>query len=151
MRRVLTAIMGGMIGCVAGGVFGVTVGICLAPTREPRQPLAHEWYMMAVLQCAFWSIVGGGIIGTIAGAYRERECIWLLFAGLCVGLIAGYIAWDLNVLDGGNPNRPSARSYYGMVIIVPALAGAILGEAIGVIWSEIRIDLRERASRRKAS
>jgi MFS family permease len=139
--------LGGMLGAGGGVIFGVALGILIGPTPEPdpRQRLAHEWYAMAVLQYAFGSAVGGLVLGSILGAYAQREVFWLAITGLFLGLIVGCLAWHYDILETGVNPRPSRRSYNGLIIVVPTLALANLGALVGIIYCEARADLRRQA------
>src|SRR4051812_17949522 len=109
MAKIAAMFAGALIGAISGEVFGIALGYLLAPAAEPRQPLAHEWYMMAIFGYAFWSAIGGMILGLILNCFQNRQTTWFALAGLVVGGLVGYIVWD-------NGPSPPHHSYTGMTI-----------------------------------
>lgn len=123
-------ILWALYGGIAGVAFGVAIGFLLAPTREPGQPLRHEWYMMAIMSYAFWSAVGGAILGSILGAFPKPKTFWVALVGMVIGGMLGYLVWK-------NGPIPPDHAYTGHTIIWITFASAILGGVIGAIWSVV--------------
>lgn len=120
MNRIAEAFLGAMLGALAGGGFGIIQGCLLAPAVEPKAKLAHEWYMLAVFAYAFWSAIGGAILGCVLAAVSQRKMTIYAASGLVVGGIVGCIVWTSGPV-------PPHHAYTGLTIIGCTFGGGILG------------------------
>jgi len=142
MNRIADAFLGTMLGTVAGGGFGIVLGYLLAPAVDPKHPLAHEWYMLAVFAYAFWSAIGGAILGCILAAASQRRMTDYAAGGLFAGGVVGCIVWIIGPF-------PPHHAYTGLTIIGLTFGGGILG-IMGAALTPTTSSVRPNDARRGA-
>lgn len=126
MSRIADGFLGAMLGALAGGGIGIILGFLLAPTVDPKAKLEHEWYIMAVFAYAFWSAIGGAILGCVLAAASDRRMTAYTASGLVVGGVVGCIFWNIGPF-------PPYHDYAGLPIIGFTFGGGILGTVCSAI------------------
>src|SRR5262245_41723391 len=77
-------------GASIGLIGGFLIALLNTPARNPAQPTANEWYVIAILASGFGGAIGGGVIGLFDGLLRRPGFgILSLSLGL-VGALVGY-------------------------------------------------------------
>lgn len=122
--RIVDTLLGAISGACLGLFFGIALGQLLAPTIDPKQKLAHEWYIMAILTYMFVSTVGGAMLGGVVGAACSRRMVVAEIIGLLAGLTCGCLFWAVG-LD------PRWDSYSGARIICGTITGGMAGVVVG--------------------
>jgi hypothetical protein len=78
---------GGLLGLVAG----FSIAALFAPSRDPAQPLANEWYIVAAFASAIEGAIGGCIVGLFDGLlWRSEVHSHSLFYALMGALIGAF-------------------------------------------------------------
>jgi len=78
------------VGGALGFAGGILIAAISAPTYDPAQKLANEWYIIAVFVCVISGFVGGAVIGLVDGLLQQPGIRW---RSLVWGLGGAMLGW----------------------------------------------------------
>ena len=122
-------------GGVLGGLCGYINAILHAPVRRPENPLAGEWYIIAMFVCVIAGIVLGALLGLLVSVVMPKRG-FLFFFGI---LLASGIGCVVGVLVGRSVLTPERAAYQGTAL---TFFGCLVGGVPAMYWITKRIHSR---------
>lgn len=92
LDRLLTCFHSSLIGGVVGFLGGLAIALLFRPSLDPQNPLAGEWYSLAIAVSAVQGGLVGSLIGLSDGLLRATGIGYQPLAWALLGAVAGALA-----------------------------------------------------------